>query len=219
MVRAARTCGRHRATVQRTHRAALGLMVRIGDLLAHIARRGAHEHWRGTGRETAPCVGHVSARPCWRLVIRCLYTEGDNIYVYESKSSDGRKITQAVPATKRIRFSSMPKALLVQLKRFDRANKLDTAVSFDEKLDLGPFCHDSSMQQASEPCEYTLIGVVMHEGTADAGHYWAFVRTEADAWFRCDDALVEAAELTRVLEEGRGGPGKASAYLLLYRQC
>ena len=76
-----------------------------------------------------------------------------------------------------------------------------------------------SMQPASEPCEYTLIGVVMHEGTADAGHYWAFVRTEADAWFRCDDALVEAAELTRVLEEGRGGPGKASAYLLLYRQC
>ena len=64
-----------------------------------------------------------------------------------------------------------------------------------------------------------MIGVVMHEGTAKAGHYWAFVRTEANAWFRCDDAIVEEAELTRVLEEGRGGPGKASAYLLLYRQC
>jgi len=219
MVRAARTCGRHRPTVQRTHRAALGLMVRIGDLLAHMARQGAHEHWRGTGRETVLCVGHVSARPCWRLVIRCLYIEGDNIYVYESKASDGQKITQAVRATKRIQFSSMPKALLVQLKRFDRANKLGTAVRFEEKLDLGPFCHDSRMQQASEPCEYTLIGVVMHEGTATAGHYWAFVRTEANAWFRCDDAVVEEAELTRVLEEGRGGPVEASAYLLLYRQC
>ena len=107
----------------------------------------------------------------------------------------------------------------MHLKRFDGVNKLDTAVSFDEKLDLGPFCHDSSMQQASEPCEYTLIGVVMHEGTADAGHYWALVCTEANAWFRCDDARVEAAELARVLEAGRGGPGEASAYLLLYRQC
>ena len=96
---------------------------------------------------------------------------------------------------------------------------MENAVRFEEKLDLGPFCHDSSIQLASKQYEYTLIGVVMHEGTADAGHYWAFVRTEADAWFRCDDALVEAAELTRVLEEGRGGPGKASAYLLLYRQC
>ncbi len=54
---------------------------------------------------------------------------------------------------------------------------------------------------------YTLIGVVMHEGTATAGHYWAFVRTEANAWFRCDDAVVEEAELTRVLEEGRAGAG------------
>ena len=114
MVRAARTCGRHRPTVQRTHRAALGLMVRI-DLLAHMARKSVHAHWRGIGRETALCVGHFSARPCWRLVIRCLYIEGDNIYVYESKASDGQKITQAVRATKRIRFSSMPKALLVQL--------------------------------------------------------------------------------------------------------
>jgi ubiquitin C-terminal hydrolase len=112
----------------------------------------------------------------------------------------------------------MPKALLVHLKRFDGVNKLETAVSFDEKLDLGPFCHDS-MQQASEPCEYTLIGVVMHEGTANAGHYWAFVRTEANAWFRCNDTVVEAADLTSVLEAGRGGLVEASAYLLLYRQC
>jgi hypothetical protein len=67
MVRAARTCGRHRATVQRTHRAALGLMVRFGDLLAHMARKSVHAHWRGIGRETALCVGHFSARPCWRL--------------------------------------------------------------------------------------------------------------------------------------------------------
>ena len=113
----------------------------------------------------------------------------------------------------------MPKVLLVQLKRFDLEKKLDAAVRFEEKLDLGPFCDDSSIQLASKSCEYTLIGVVMHEGTAKAGHYWAFVRTEANAWFRCDDAVVEEAELTRVLEEGRGGPGKASAYLLLYRQC
>ncbi len=109
----------------------------------------------------------------------------------------------------------------MQLKRFDVANKLETAVRFEEKLDLGPFCDDSSMQLASNltPCEYTLVGVVMHEGTADAGHYWAFVRTEADEWFRCDDAVVKEAELARVLEEGRGGLGEASAYLLLYRQC
>jgi ubiquitin C-terminal hydrolase len=111
----------------------------------------------------------------------------------------------------------MPKVLLVQLKRFDVGKKLDAAVSFDETLDLGPFCHDSSIQQA----KYTLIGVVMHEGTANSGHYWAFVRTEANAWFRCNDTVVEEANLTRVLEEGkgRGEPGKASAYLLLYRQC
>ena len=114
----------------------------------------------------------------------------------------------------------MPNVLLVQLKRFDPEGKLDAAVRFEEKLDLRPFCQDSSIQLASEPCEYTLTGVVMHDGTADAGHYWAFVRTEANKWFQCDDARVEEAELARVLEEGSGSgrPGKASAYLLLYRR-
>jgi ubiquitin carboxyl-terminal hydrolase 7 len=140
-------------------------------------------------------------------------------YVYESESGDGRKIQQPVTAKKRIWFSSMPNVLLVQLKRFDPEGKLDAAVHFEEKLDLRPFCQDSSIQLASKSCEYTLIGVVMHEGTADAGHYWAFVRTEADEWFRCNDVRVEAADLTSVLEEGSGGPGEASAYLLLYQQC
>ena len=139
--------------------------------------------------------------------------------MYESESGDGRKIQQPVTAKKRIWFSSMPNVLLVQLKRFDPEGKLDAAVHFEEKLDLGPFCQDSSIQLASKSCEYTLIGVVMHEGTADAGHYWAFVRTEADEWFRCNDVRVEAADLTSVLEVGSGAAGEASAYLLLYQQC
>ena len=104
------------------------------------------------------------------------------------------------------------------LKRFSTERKLDTAVGFEERLDLRPFCR-SSIQLASTQCEYALIGVVMHRGNKNSGHYWAFVRTEANKWFECDDTRVEEAELARVLESGRGGPGKASAYLLLYRRC
>jgi ubiquitin C-terminal hydrolase len=109
--------------------------------------------------------------------------------------------------------------LLVCLKRFSTERKLDTAVGFEERLDLRPFCR-SSIQLASTRCEYALIGVVMHRGNKISGHYWAFVRTEANKWFECDDTRVEEAELARVLEEGSGSgrPGKASAYLLLYRR-
>ncbi len=136
--------------------------------------------------------------------------------------SDGRRREQYVPATKRIQFSSLPEVLLVCLNRFSTERKLDTAVGFEEKLDLRPFCRTtrSSIQLASTRCEYTLIGVVMHRGDKNSGHYWAFVRTEADKWFECNDTRVEEAELARVLEEGRGSgrPWKASAYLLLYRR-
>jgi len=38
------------------------------SILACMASKSSHAHRRGTGREIALCVGHISARPCWRQI-------------------------------------------------------------------------------------------------------------------------------------------------------
>ena len=56
---------------------------------------------------------------------------------------------------------------------------------------------------------YERRSVVVHRGAAGGGHYWAFVRSCADEWFRCDDSEEpETVGLERVLA--------ASGYVFLY---
>ena len=78
--------------------------------------------------------------------------------------------------------------------------------------------------------------MLVHEGQAQAGHYWAFVgrrewgssgkrvdagiegnaETEEIGWRRFNDVRVSEASWEEVQREGCGGEESASAYCLLY---
>ena len=104
---------------------------------------------------------------------------------------------------------NLPSVLTIQLKRFDWSNllkcrvKVTRPVTFPKKLDLQAFAPSSPTSIL-----YTLDAIIVHEGTADDGHYIAYVR-HADGWWKYDDSFVSAANWDEVAS-------CSSAYMLFY---
>ena len=112
--------------------------------------------------------------------------------------------------------------LTLQLKRFrqdDASNtrtKNSTAFDFPLYLDMAPYVAEGACPLS---LAYELSAVIVHQGSADEGHYYALVKDEAYAWRKYDDATVtkmKGSELRRAVG-GAEGDGPA-AYMLLYRQ-
>lgn len=54
--------------------------------------------------------------------------------------------------------------------------------------------------------EYDLIGVTVHTGTADGGHYYSFIRDRTrDKWFLFNDAEVKPFDPKQIATECFGG--------------
>lgn len=57
-----------------------------------------------------------------------------------------------------------------------------------------------------ESYEYDLIGVTVHTGTADGGHYYSFIRDRTrDKWFLFNDAEVKPFDPKQIAAECFGG--------------
>lgn len=77
--------------------------------------------------------------------------------------------------------------------------------SVEEKED----CEDSDSEDFNECYEYDLIGVTVHTGTADGGHYYSFIRdrttSNRDKWFLFNDAEVKPFDPNQIAAECFGG--------------
>ena len=67
-------------------------------------------------------------------------------------------------------------------------------------------------EEEEESFEYELIGVTVHTGTADGGHYYSFIRdhlnkTELgqDKWYLFNDAEVKPFDPMQIASECFGG--------------
>lgn len=60
-----------------------------------------------------------------------------------------------------------------------------------------------------EQYEYDLIGVTVHTGTADGGHYYSFIKDRTpgcrDKWFLFNDAEVKPFDPNQIAAECFGG--------------
>ncbi|XP_077985694.1 ubiquitin carboxyl-terminal hydrolase 25-like isoform X2 [Glandiceps talaboti] len=64
---------------------------------------------------------------------------------------------------------------------------------------------------------YALHAVLVHEGQASAGHYWAYVRDHThNKWLKFNDIAVVEVSWEELQRESVGGSGNASAYCLMY---
>uniref|UniRef100_A0A8C7VCG3 Ubiquitin carboxyl-terminal hydrolase n=1 Tax=Oncorhynchus mykiss TaxID=8022 RepID=A0A8C7VCG3_ONCMY len=126
-------------------------------------------------------------------------------------------------ATKKFDLWSLPRILVVHLKRFSYnrcwRDKLDTVVDFPVRdLNMSEFVCDPK----AGPYVYDLIAVSNHYGGMGGGHYTAYGKNKADGkWHYFDDSSVSAAsedqivvsEALRASDRGEGSPSTRTTTL------
>ncbi|KAI9641472.1 hypothetical protein NHQ30_010279 [Ciborinia camelliae] len=103
--------------------------------------------------------------------------EGDNKYKCET-------CNRHVDAVKRTCLKDVPDNLIFHLKRFDfnvrtlTRNKINDHFSFPPSIDMRPYKVEYLMNESGEIEEdiFELVGVLVHTGTAESGHYYSFIR-------------------------------------------
>lgn len=135
-----------------------------------------------------------------------------------------------VRAEKRTCLTKLPSILCLNIMRyyFDvntlRREKLNNFFEFPMQLDVEPFMKHSLMPV--EPfggvagnCKYRLIGITVHSGTSESGHYYSFIKDRSDGkplfwndqnsasdkWFCFNDSKVKCFDPTNIPAECFGG--------------
>ncbi|XP_006892978.1 PREDICTED: ubiquitin carboxyl-terminal hydrolase 4 isoform X2 [Elephantulus edwardii] len=115
-------------------------------------------------------------------------------------------------ATKKFDLWSLPKILVVHLKRFSYnrywRDKLDTVVEFPIRaLNMSEFVCDLS----ARPYVYDLIAVSNHYGAMGVGHYTAYAKNKLNGkWYYFDDSNVSLASEDQIVTK--------AAYVLFYQR-
>lgn len=125
-------------------------------------------------------------------------------------------------ATKQTQFSSLPRCLVVVLKRFGcnetSCYKINHKVTFPINLEIKKeWCAKNLSQNIPS---YTLTGVIVHRGSLSGGHYWSYVK-KGEKWYKCNDDTVSEVHMDNTLLNSLYGDGKKSdsAYILFYSKA
>ncbi|KAK1827099.1 ubiquitin carboxyl-terminal hydrolase 34 [Podospora conica] len=150
-----------------------------------------------------------------------------------------------VDAVKRTCLKVIPDNLIFHLKRFDfnlrqmQRNKINDRFAFPEKIDMRPYTieHLSNSPEGKDEDMFELVGVLVHSGTAESGHYYSYARerpssSDSPAWMEFNDdvvtpwdpALMESSCFGGIEHrdqfDGVNGPMDKtySAYMLFYQR-
>ncbi|XP_062866895.1 ubiquitin carboxyl-terminal hydrolase 34-like [Trichomycterus rosablanca] len=136
-------------------------------------------------------------------------------------------------------FKKLPRILSFNTMRYTfnmvtmMKEKVNTHFSFPLRLDMTPYTEDFLMAKgdrkegfgddgegkAVESYEYDLIGVTVHTGTADGGHYYSFIRDivnphayRNNKWYLFNDAEVKPFDSAQLASECFGGEMTTKTY-------
>ncbi|KAF1997104.1 hypothetical protein P154DRAFT_298816 [Amniculicola lignicola CBS 123094] len=161
--------------------------------------------------------------------------EGDNKYKCESC---GGKFVDAV---KRTCLKDVPDNLIFHLKRFDfdlvdmRRAKINDHFEFPNLIDVSLYNVEYLSDPSKPPQEdiFELVGVLVHMGTSENGHYYSYIRerpcsSEGKAnWVEFNDRDVDPFDPATIARHAFGGPYEDpnrytqktfSAYMLFYQR-
>ncbi|MCO5608853.1 hypothetical protein L7F22_063071 [Adiantum nelumboides] len=119
-----------------------------------------------------------------------------------------------VSASKSVKIQSLPRVLILHLKRFSYgaqgSSKLHKPLHFPLNLMLGRDLL-SNAGSGSELCNYELVATVTHHGKDPSrGHYTAHSKQLNGEWLQYDDGVVSTVGANRVLQD--------QVYLLFYKR-
>ncbi|KAI5249828.1 hypothetical protein E4T43_00477 [Aureobasidium subglaciale] len=183
--------------------------------------------------QTVGSCGHVSESTDeyvnLTLVVKGKETLDDSLAEYTSGSalegSDKFRCTTcgsgdgvSVDAVRRTGLEHIPDNLVLGLRRFryetyDGGQKVNDRFEFPERIDMSKYkLHRLAGHEGSrEPDDFRLVGVVVHQGILNFGHYWSYAAERGCTgsgplrWYRFEDKLVRPSSIEEVLNETRGG--------------
>ncbi|KAI5459968.1 hypothetical protein BGZ63DRAFT_262203 [Mariannaea sp. PMI_226] len=151
-----------------------------------------------------------------------------------------------VDAVKRACLKDVPDNVIFHLKRFDfnlrtlQRSKINDYFSFPSRVNLRPY----TIEYLSEPNDdgeediFELVGVLVHSGTAESGHYYSYIRErpslgDRQSWVEFNDDLVTPWDPAMMESSTFGGPDHRppydangvmydktySAYMLFYQRA
>jgi len=151
---------------------------------------------------------------------------------YKCLSCDAESGGKLVDAMRRTCLDSVPDHLTVCLKRFTfdmmgQESKNNDLFQFPEEIDLAEYKRES-LENTSEPIQpdvFNLVGVIVHSGILNFGHYWSYVRLRhpdhrISRWARLEDSMYRPAKgFDEVRNECFGGNNSAhNGYVLFYQR-
>ncbi|KAJ6263233.1 Ubiquitin carboxyl-terminal hydrolase [Drechslerella dactyloides] len=127
-----------------------------------------------------------------------------------------------VDAVKRTCLKQIPNQVIFHLKRFEfdlrtmNRSKINDAFEFPTRIDLHPYSIDAANQSPEDTPktdEFELVGVLVHSGTAETGHYYSYIKDRegkfADGmplWFEFNDSEVTTFDPSTIPSSCFGGP-------------
>ena len=143
--------------------------------------------------------------------------ENDNMYEAEGFGKQRAK--------KGIRFHEFPKVLMFQLKRFEYNQKREAMIKineffeFTDEINLEKYMYkknnnifntNENDDKEYEDNLYSLHSVVVHKGSANSGHYYAYIKpTVEDMWLQFNAEVVRTADSYEVFDNNFGGSYKS----------
>ena len=172
--------------------------------------------------------------------------EGDNKYFCE-------KYDRKIKVMKRCCIKTLPNTLTITLKRFDfdfsqmQKVKINDYFEFPFSFDIKPWtivglkdqippeANYEPEEQSESYYRYELVGVLVHSGTAEGGHYYSFIKDrsgESKGWFEFNDNKVRPFDVNNIRTECFGSEREKtgsiyddfdvtyikSAYILFYER-
>ncbi|KAJ5498532.1 hypothetical protein N7453_007583 [Penicillium expansum] len=145
--------------------------------------------------------------------------QGDNKY---SCTACGRH----VDAVKRACLKDVPDNLIFHLKRFDfdmvhmLRSKINDEFQFPHHIDMTPYTveHLSDPEQTIAPDIFELVGVLVHTGTAESGHYYSYTLERPSSsgeanWVEFNDSDVGKFDPSTIAGQCFGGPSETIQYM------
>jgi ubiquitin carboxyl-terminal hydrolase 34 len=133
-----------------------------------------------------------------------------------------------VDAVRRTCLKEIPDHLILHLKRFEydislqRRNKINDHFEFPMNVDMSQYTFDhlSNPEAPVQPDDFELVGVLIHKGQAEHGHYISYIRgrdrvdSNEASWYQFDDSDVTVFDSKEIPETCFGGysDGKESHY-------